>query len=115
MYMRYVDDINVVVKTSSLTSDKEEINRIREMGDEIHESIKLEADCPSNHSDGKVHILDLKVWMSGNKVMHEYYAKQISSKVVTCNRSAMPLKDKRTVLIQEILRIILRCSPRLPW
>ncbi len=81
------------------------------MGDEIHESIKLEADCPSNHSDGKVPILDLKVWINGNKVMHECYAKQVSSKAVISNRSAMSLKDKRTVSIQEILRIILRCSP----
>ena len=111
MYKRYVDDINVVVKTPSLTSDRDVINRIREIGDNIHKSIKLEADYPSNHSDGKVHILDLKVWISGNKVMHECYAKQVSSKAVISLRSAMPLKDTRTVLIQEILRIILRCSP----
>ena len=115
MYKRYVDDINVVVKTPSLTSDRDVINRIREIGDNIHKSIKLEADYPSNHSDGKVPILDLKVWISDSKVMHEYYAKQVSSKAVISNRSAMPLRDKRTVLTQEILRIILRCSPSLPW
>ena len=27
----------------------------------------------------------------------------------------MPLKDQRTVISQEILRIVLRCSPLLPW
>ena len=47
--------------------------------------------------------------------MHEYYAKDVSSKAVIDSRSAMPLKDKRTVLTQDILRIILRCSPLLPW
>ena len=50
-----------------------------------------------------------------NKVLHEYYSKPVSSKSVISNRSAMPLRDKRVVLTQEILRIILRCSPSLPW
>ena len=27
----------------------------------------------------------------------------------------MPLKDKRTIITQDILRVILRCSPRFPW
>ena len=29
----------------------------------MHPSIQLEIDCPSNHEDGKVPILDLKVWI----------------------------------------------------
>ena len=41
--------------------------------------------------------------------------KPVSSKSVINNRSAMPLKDRRTVITQEILRIVLRCSPLLPW
>ena len=115
LYKRYVDDINIVVKTSNQECDRNVIERIKEIGDQIHTSIKLEADYPSNHVDGKVPILDLKVWISENKVLHEYYSKDVSSKSVISNKSAMPLRDKRTVLTQEILRIILRCSPSLPW
>ena len=31
------------------------------------------------------------------------------------SQSAMPFKDRRTVLTQDLLRILLRCSPELPW
>ena len=47
--------------------------------------------------------------------MHEYYSKAVSSKAVIDEKSAMPLKDKRTVLTQDLLRVIMRCSPDLPW
>ena len=39
----------------------------------------------------------------------------VSSKFVVPNDSDIPLRDKRTVLTQDILRVILRCSPLLPW
>ena len=55
------------------------------------------------------------MWIEDDKVLHEYYSKSVSSKSVVDNRSAMPLRDKRTVITQDILRIILRCSPTLPW
>ena len=77
-----------------------------------YSSIQLEADYPANYEDKKVPILDLKVGVNeDNKVVHEYYMKPVSSKAVINNRSAMPLRNKRTVITQEILRIILRCSP----
>ena len=50
-----------------------------------------------------------------NKILHEFYQKDISSKAVVNARSSLPWSTKRTVLTQEILRIILRCSPDLPW
>ena len=61
-------------------------------------------------------ILDIKVWVdTEGRVLHEYYSKQVSSKAVVDAKSAMPFKDKRTILTQDILRILLRCSPELPW
>ena len=39
----------------------------------------------------------------------------VSSKSVIDARSAMPTKDKRTVLAQDLLRVIMRCSPELEW
>ena len=47
-------------------------------------------------------------------VLHEYYSKLVSSKYVVPYDSAMPFRDKRTVLTQDVLRVILRCSPLLP-
>lgn len=63
----------------------------------------------------KVPILDIKVWVETDKILYEYYSKPVSSKSVVHNRSAMPLRSKRTVITQDILRIIMRCSPLLTW
>ena len=110
------------------------IGIVREVGNQIHPSIQLEMDCPSLHKDHKLPLLDIKVWIEkqlegkdgencgegrGRKgqtqIMHEYYYKEVATKGVVDARSAMPWKDKRTVITQDILRILLRCSPDLPW
>ena len=116
MYKRYVDDINLVVEVKEEEEEKEVWQSIRDEGNKIHESIQLEEDYPSNYPDKKVPILDIKVWVNEEgKVVHEYYRKQVSSKAVIDSRSAMPVKDKRTVLSQDLLRVLLRCSPELTW
>ena len=116
MYKRYVDDINLIVEVKKDVMEDDLWKRIKEMGDSIHESIQLEADYPYRYPDQKVPILDIKVWVdTEGKVMHEYYSKPVSSKSVIDAKSAMPFKDRRTVLTQDLLRIILRCSPELPW
>ena len=109
------------------------IGIIREVGNEIHPSIQLEMDCPSLHDDQKLPLLDIKMWTeklsdreketnsseNGREgksiIMHEYYYKEVATRAVVDARSAMPWRDKRTVITQEILRILLRCSPELPW
>ena len=48
-------------------------------------------------------------------VLHEFYSKNVASKCVINARSALPWSCKRTVLTQEILRILLNCSRELPW
>ena len=115
VYKRYVDDINMIVEMCDDCEEEDVWRKIREAGNQIHESIQLEADFPSKHPDNKVPILDIKVWIENGKVLHEYYSKPVSSMAVIDAQSAMPLKDKRTVLTQDLLRVILRCSPELPW
>ena len=46
--------------------------------------------------------------------MHEYYYKDVATRAVVNARSAMPLKTKRIIITQNLLRM-LRCSPNLPW
>ena len=64
-------------------------------------------------------LLDLKVldeYKNGRSmIMHEHYAKNVSSKMVINANSALPMNTKRTVLAQEDLRILLNCSRDLPW
>ena len=137
MYRRYVDDINMVMKTPiqenrENNQNEEDItiktmNRIKEIGGTVHESIKLQIDTPALNEDNKMPILDLKVWCEKRKikhnnttvdkniVLHEFYAKPMSAKNVMHARTAQPGEMKRTTLTQEMLRVLLRCSPELEW
>ena len=152
MYKRYVDDINVIVNAPraglkfvvsadrviqdeniveqelAVKADKRCMNLVQKIGNSIHPSISLEVDYPSQHVDGKLPTLDLKVWVElrriqslgeeGNEVnvvLHEFYFKDVASKCVINARSALPWSCKRTILTQEVLRILLNCSRELPW
>ena len=148
MNQRYVDDINIaakatvprlryiegkiimdttkVVEDKKRAPDKRTMELIRQVGDDIHPSIKLEVDYPSKHPDKKLPILDLKVWVEQREreiqgsnqmvsvIVYEFYAKEIASKALINARSAMSASVKRTVLSQAVLRVLLNCSPLLP-
>ena len=61
-------------------------------------------------------ILDMKIWVdTSNAIVHEHYAKDVSSRYTVHTRSAMAVKTKRQILTQDALRILLNCSRRLPW
>ena len=127
MYKRYVDDINTVLKTKQSidqiddeNNDTTNMNMLKEIGNKIHKCIQLEIDTPSMHEDKKLPILDLKVWIGdipnrGRHILHEFYCKDIASKSVIHARSSIPWANKRTIMTQEILRIMLNCSRKLPW
>ena len=114
----YVDR-STIHKDQTVSADKRTMLLIQEIGNYIHPSIQLEVHFPSNHEDGKMPILDLKVWTERKKnktiIMHEFYSKDVSSKAVINAKSAIPWSTKRTVLTQEVLRVLLNCSKELPW
>ena len=99
---------------------------LKDVGNSIHSSVQIEVDYPSRHEDNLMPILDLKLWidrknviMNGkdctvNVILHEIYAKEVSSKMMLSSRSALPMKVKRTVLTQEVLRVLLHCNPEIP-
>ena len=101
---------------------------VQSVGNSIHSSIELEVDYPSRHSDGKLPTLDWKVWVEkknrviGNAqerevkvVLHEFYYKDVFTRSVVNARSALSWSYKRTILTQEVLRVLLNCSRELPW
>ena len=138
---RYVDDVNMAadelpvgtrfadgrlfvddgeVAGDMLTpGDKRTMEVIKSVGNSIHWSIQLEIDYPSNHNDGKMPSLDLKLYVrdiqGSQKIVHEFYAKDVSSKAVVNANSALSIQQKRTVLTQELLRVLLNCSVDVPW
>ena len=141
MNKRYVDDINLAVQAtppglrykngqtyvdeSSVTedgrvgSDERTMAFIKRVGNDIHPSIQLEVDYPSKHQDGKLPILDLKVWVESREtktegqvgkvsaIMYEFHSKCMTSKAVINARSALTWSTKRTVLTQEVLRVLM--------
>ena len=141
MCKRYVDDVNLaadelpagtryvegglavseaeVASDLLVPADRRTMEVIRDVGNSIHWSIQLEIDYPSNYSDGKMPSLDLKLHVSevdGRKqIIHEFYMKDVSSKAVINADSALSLQQKRTILTQETLRVLLNCSPYVFW
>merc|ERR1712240_313932 len=85
--------------------------------------IQLELDSPYKHTDKKMPLLDIKLWTekvenNGREytiIMHKFYKKTVATKSVIHANSAISWSSKRTILTQEGLRILLRCSRNLPW
>ena len=76
----------------------------------------MEADTPSMNEDGKLPILDLKVWMDDeHNVVYEHYEKPMASKKVMNVQSAHSMTCKKSVHVQELLRRMLNTSSRLEW
>ena len=49
------------------------------------------------------------------QILCEHYEKEIATKAVINAKSAIPAQTKRTVMSQDMLRILLHCSDQLPW
>ena len=137
----YVDDINLGMKATEMGAryignqiniteeskkedegkmkDERTMSIVKQVGNSSHPSIRLEVEYPSKYSDNKMPILDIKVWIEekcGKRIiMYEFYSKEVSSKMTLHAQSAIAPHTKRTILTQEVLRILLHCSKELPW
>ena len=86
------------------------------IANEIDPQIQVTFDVASNHADGKVPILDLKVSLNretGN-IEYEFYKKPVASKVVTMKNSAMPWNVKYATLSQQCFKRIHNTSEDIP-
>ena len=98
-------------------ADERAMRLFQSVANSIHHSIEMEIDYPSRHDDRKLPILDLKIRIESrerreqqqneNIILHGFYSKEVSSKCVVDARSALPWNNKRTILTQELLRILL--------
>ena len=107
-HKRYVDDISIGVQAieegyeyvegrlnqseeehmNNMPRDQRTFDIIRNVGDDIHKSIQLTDDVPSNYSDGRVPILDLKCWVAQveteegkcSMILYEHYVKAYHQK-----------------------------------
>ena len=59
-------------------------------------------DVPDNHSDGKMPVLDLKIWIKNNQVMYTFYKKEVSSKYTILKRSALSNSTKKILYLWKL-------------
>ena len=104
-----------------LRQDEERDSRLaqilKDIANQVMEDIEMEADFPSNNLDGKMAVLDTKVWTCKEEgyILYQHYEKPMASKEVLHAQSAQSMTCKRSVHVQEILRRILNTSSRLDW
>ena len=128
LYARFKDDCNIIGdsiplgliydkvtktlvtrSTSELGGDtSSEIhtaNVLRCIADDVDEMISFTTDVPTNHSDGFLPVLDVKVQLnSKGKLLYQFYEKATKNNRVILASSALSWKQKRTILTQEALR-----------
>ena len=75
VYKRYKDDVNLIldIDDTQIIYDNDKIREeetmkcVKSLADEIDPALKVTADFSKNHDDGKLPVLDLKVWIGENK------------------------------------------------
>ena len=140
MYERFVDDSNLVSETieagwefcettkrmkfveekvqedNQMEDDRKTALVIKHIANSIHPMIQMEEDYPSNHSDGKLPILDLKCSMNSEMMIKfEHYEKPLASRLVLSAQSALPMQQKRNIHINECVRRLRNCAPEMEW
>ena len=130
LYTRYVDDENIVCKAVPETDenigqmpDERTMKRLQSIGNNIHPSIQLTIDFPSNNKSGRVPILDTEQWIEevevrGERkpqVMFSHYVKPMANKLVIHRESAHPIKTKLNILIADLVRVMRNVSQRCPY
>ena len=138
VYERYVDDSNQVAvvppvgarydeerkkvvmedgQTDGTQGDDERLASIlKDIANSIMPCIQMEADWPSKNPDGRLPILDMKVWTDGEGcIRYTHYEKPMATKSILHTKSAHTESCKRSVHTQEVLRRLLNCSQELDW
>ena len=98
-----------------IPDDERTARLLTQLGNEIFEFIRLTSDYPSAHPSGYMPLLDIQTRIQDGKVSYVFFKKSMSNPLLLRANSAMPLRMKRTALIQEGLRRLLRTRRQLPW
>ena len=126
VYKIYVDDITVVgpplnpgwhysVEQRKMCWSQEEASKgeaadVRSMAavvavaNTLDPNLQFTSDCPSQQQDGKLPILDIKVWVEDGKVRHTFYRKECASVQTILKTSALSAGVKRATLFNEGMR-----------
>ena len=78
--------------------------------------IQMTLDVPGDHDGGKLPILDLKCWIETNQegrkmILHDFYRKPMASVLPIKRKSAIPDRQKMSILVEEAMRRMRNVSP----
>ena len=125
MYGRYVDDTDVVVKSideNAEAPDRKTMERLQEIANAIHPSIRVTIDYPSNHPDNRLPVLDIAQWIgeidvngeSQKKILHSHFMKEMSNRLVIRKDSALCMRSKLNILVTDLVRVMRNVSTYCP-
>ena len=90
------------------------------IGNDIHPSIQVTIDFPSNNENGRMPVLDTEHWMSeieenGVKkvqVLHSHYSKPMANAFVIHKESAVSERNKESILVADLTRVMRNISTK---
>ena len=82
----------------------------------MYECLDFTSDWPSSQGEGKVPVLDLKLYVSEHGViLHEFHEKSVACKLVIPHKSAHSSQMKMAVMVEEGMRRLRNHSRGLEW
>ena len=91
------------------------MERVKILAERIDDHIKVKIDFAGNYDDGRLPILDLKVWIGEGidgrlRILYTHYAKEVSSRAVMGAKLAHGQRMKHNVMMNEVCRVMRNCS-----
>ena len=81
---------------------------IAEIANTIQDEIQVTVDWPEANDDGRMPVLDMKVWIDMSqgipRIAYSFYKKKVASKFTILKRSAVSESVKKSTLFQEGIR-----------
>ena len=126
LYKRYKDDVNFIVAVfgsvyqSQDDRERSVMETVKRLADSIDPSLTVSTDVCTNYPDKRLPVLDIKTWIGRDssgvvRVLHTYYMKDVSSRLVMSENSSHGSSMRRSVMVNELYRVMRNCSVYLDW
>ena len=91
----------LVEEDENIPADERTMKILAEVANTVYKCVQFTVDFPSKNDDNLVPVLDLKVAVKENQLVHEFYEKPCAAKMVIPMKSAHSRRMKMAVLVEE--------------
>ena len=117
----FVDDLFLAVKSVQRREDDSDhvlddeltAQAVMQIANQIEDDIQLTFDAPSLNPDLRMPVLDMKLWVHQQRILHVFYEKSMTSNRTILKDSALAWTTKKMALAGEVARRLLNTSPEL--